>query len=206
VPHELWGRANDTWGSPLLPWEIGAFGQLVRMTAGKPTLQQHARRRQRLHAVYGLPSPLLPPTNSCLTALGSAADQPVAFTLASPHKLVLSRPQFMRDRLRIRDVQLYIRDLLTEYAALQRFTPVQSAHARCMDWQRLLLEFEWPHYSEVSCRLGRCACVSHLGASQRWSDSAPVLMRVIYCGISSASATICMGTIGTSRPEVVVLT
>lgn len=59
----------------------------------------------------------------------------------------------MRDRLRIRDVQLYIRDLLTEYAKLQRFTPVQSAHARCMDWRRLLLEFEWPHYSEVSRRV-----------------------------------------------------
>ena len=64
--------------------------------------------------------------------------------------LPLPPPQFMRDRLRIRDVQLYIRDLLIEYAKLQRFTPVQSAHARCMDWQRLLLEFEWPHYSEVS--------------------------------------------------------
>jgi hypothetical protein len=65
----------------------------------------------------------------------------------------------MRNRLRIRDVQLYIRDLLTEYAKLQRFTPVQSAHARCMDWRRLLLEFEWPHYSEVNWH-----CCAH-----RWS-------------------------------------
>ena len=29
LPHELWGRANATWGSALLPWEVGAFGQLV---------------------------------------------------------------------------------------------------------------------------------------------------------------------------------
>lgn len=64
--------------------------------------------------------------------------------------VLLVLPQFMRDRLRIRDVQLYIRDLLIEYAKLQRFTPVQSHHARCMDWERLLLEFEWPHYTEVS--------------------------------------------------------
>ena len=71
-------------------------------------------------------------------------------TLPLPHL------QFMRDRLRIRDVQLYIRDLLTEYAKLQRFTPVQSAHARCMDWRRLLLEFEWPHYSEVSRTFDVC--------------------------------------------------
>lgn len=32
VPHELWKRANATWGSQLLPWEIGAFGQLVTLS------------------------------------------------------------------------------------------------------------------------------------------------------------------------------
>jgi hypothetical protein len=31
LPHQLWDRANATWGSALLPWEIGAFGQLVSM-------------------------------------------------------------------------------------------------------------------------------------------------------------------------------
>lgn len=31
VPADLWGRAQDAWGSDLLPWEIGAFGQLVRL-------------------------------------------------------------------------------------------------------------------------------------------------------------------------------
>ncbi len=29
VPKQLWRRAKDAWGSELLPWEIGAFGQLV---------------------------------------------------------------------------------------------------------------------------------------------------------------------------------
>jgi hypothetical protein len=57
----------------------------------------------------------------------------------------------MRDRLRIRDVRLYIRDLLMEYASLQKFKPKPMPLARCMDWQRLLMEFEWPHYKEVSC-------------------------------------------------------
>ena len=33
IPDQLWGRANATWGSPLLPWEIGAFGQLVSASA-----------------------------------------------------------------------------------------------------------------------------------------------------------------------------
>ena len=33
IPNKLWGRANTTWGSPLLPWEIGAFGQLVSANA-----------------------------------------------------------------------------------------------------------------------------------------------------------------------------
>lgn len=59
-------------------------------------------------------------------------------------------PQFVRDRLRMRDVRLYIRDLLTEYAKLQKFTPQISPTARCMDWQRMLQEFVWPHYKEAS--------------------------------------------------------
>ena len=56
----------------------------------------------------------------------------------------------MRDRLRIRDVRLYIRDLLTEYAKLQKFKPKPNPLARCLDWERLLMEFEWPHYKEAS--------------------------------------------------------
>ncbi len=59
-------------------------------------------------------------------------------------------PQFVRDRLRMRDVRLYIRDLLTEYAKLQKFKPQISPTARCMDWQRMLQEFVWPHYKEAS--------------------------------------------------------
>ena len=47
------------------------------------------------------------------------------------------------------DLRLYVRDLLTEYAALQRFEVKPSYHARCMDWGRMLAEFEWPHYSKV---------------------------------------------------------
>lgn len=56
----------------------------------------------------------------------------------------------MRDRLRIRDVRLYIRDLLKEYAKLQKFKPKPTPLARCMDWERLLMEFDWPHHKEVT--------------------------------------------------------
>jgi hypothetical protein len=48
------------------------------------------------------------------------------------------------------DLRLYVRDLLTEYAKLQRFDVKPSHHARCMDWDRMLAEFEWPHYSKAS--------------------------------------------------------
>jgi Glycosyl transferase family 90 len=66
--------------------------------------------------------------------------------------------QFMRDRLRIRDVRLYIRDLLSEYASLQKFKPKPNPLARCLDWERMLMEFEWPHYKEVSAH----AAVQHV--------------------------------------------
>jgi hypothetical protein len=48
------------------------------------------------------------------------------------------------------DLRLYIKDLLTEYAQLQRFDVKLSYHARCIDWERMLTEFEWPHYSKVT--------------------------------------------------------
>jgi hypothetical protein len=50
------------------------------------------------------------------------------------------------------DLRLYVRDQLTEYAKLQRFEVKPSYHARCMDWERMLAEFEWPHYSKVGFR------------------------------------------------------
>lgn len=59
-------------------------------------------------------------------------------------------PQFMRDRLRVRDVRLYIRDLLGEYAKLQKFKPKPKPLARCLDWERLLMEFDWPHHKEAN--------------------------------------------------------
>lgn len=78
---------------------------------------------------------------------------------STPHQSELPTPdyrdtsmQFMRDRLRIRDVRLYIRDLLAEYASLQKFKPKPNPLARCLDWERMLMEFEWPHYKEVSAR------------------------------------------------------
>jgi len=55
--------------------------------------------------------------------------------------------------MRMRDVRLYIKDLLTEYAKLQKFQPQPSHKARCMDWQRMLQEFAWPHYSKVGLRV-----------------------------------------------------
>lgn len=58
--------------------------------------------------------------------------------------------QFVRDRLRIRDVRLYVKDLLLEYHRLQKFSPVVSKRARCIDWERMLEEFQWPHYNEVT--------------------------------------------------------
>jgi hypothetical protein len=50
------------------------------------------------------------------------------------------------------DLRLYVKDLLTEYAQLQRFDVKPSYHARCIDWARMLTEFEWPHYSKVRPR------------------------------------------------------
>jgi hypothetical protein len=50
------------------------------------------------------------------------------------------------------DLRLYVKDLLTEYAQLQRFDVKPSYHARCIDWERMLTEFEWPHYSKVRPR------------------------------------------------------
>jgi Glycosyl transferase family 90 len=76
--------------------------------------------------------------------------------------------QFMRDRLRIRDVRLYIRDLLKEYASLQKFKPKPTPLARCMDWERLLMEFEWPHFKEVSVQ-----------GSLRWSSVA--MFQYVQC-------------------------
>ena len=71
--------------------------------------------------------------------------------------------QFVRDRLRIRDVRLYVKDLLLEYHRLQQFTPRVSPRARCIDWARMLQEFEWPHYKEVgSC--GICTVTAVLAA------------------------------------------
>jgi len=49
----------------------------------------------------------------------------------------------------LRDVRLYIKDLLGEYAKLQMYKPQIAPLARCMDWQRMLHEFAWPHYSQV---------------------------------------------------------
>lgn len=59
--------------------------------------------------------------------------------------------QFLRDHLRTTDVRLYVRDMLTEYARLLRFSPQRTPHAECMDWRRMLAEFAWPHFKEVSC-------------------------------------------------------
>jgi hypothetical protein len=33
---------------------------------------------------------------------------------------------------------------LQEYAALQRFTPFRSEHAKCMNWERMIAEFSFP--------------------------------------------------------------
>ena len=52
--------------------------------------------------------------------------------------------QFLAAHLRLEDVRLYGRDLLVEYAALQRFTPFRSEGARCMNWARMLQEFGFP--------------------------------------------------------------
>lgn len=35
---------------------------------------------------------------------------------------------------------------------MQKFKPAPAPLARCIDWERMLMEFEWPHYKEVSTR------------------------------------------------------
>ena len=66
----------------------------------------------------------------------------------------LVHTQFVRDRLRMADVRLYARDLLTEYAKLQRFKPEVAPYARCLDWARMLQEFDFPHHKDVRvCQL-----------------------------------------------------
>jgi hypothetical protein len=79
-----------------------------------------------------------------------AANDSTACCLWRSDRRVIA-PQFVRDRLRIRDVRLYVKDLLLEYHRLQQFEPRVSPRARCMDWARMLQEFEWPHYKEVGC-------------------------------------------------------
>ena len=50
-------------------------------------------------------------------------------------------------------MRLYTRDLLLEYAPLQRFTPFRSEGARCMNWARMLAEFGFPHKAPNYVRL-----------------------------------------------------
>ena len=88
---------------------------------------------------------------SALPPLVHAAKSATACCVWRSDRRVIA-PQFVRDRLRIRDVRLYVKDLLLEYHRLQQFEPRVSPRARCIDWARMLQEFEWPHYKEVGCR------------------------------------------------------
>lgn len=39
---------------------------------------------------------------------------------------------------------------------LQKFEVKPTYNARCMDWERMLAEFEWPHYSRVGPAANIC--------------------------------------------------
>ena len=54
------------------------------------------------------------------------------------------RVQFLTEHLRMRDVRMYVRDALRQYASLQSFTPQASWNAECYTGQMLLAQFGFP--------------------------------------------------------------
>lgn len=57
--------------------------------------------------------------------------------------------QFVRDHVRMHDVRLYIRDLLREYAALQKFKPKKHTNSICYTGRLLLEQFGKPHVRDA---------------------------------------------------------
>ena len=59
-----------------------------------------------------------------------------------------SAVQFLAEHLRMRDVRMYIRDALSQYASLQAFTPQPSWNAECYTGQMLLEQFGFPYVAD----------------------------------------------------------
>lgn len=105
------------------------------------------------------------------------------------------------------DLRLYIKDLLMEYAQLQRFDVKPSYHARCIDWERMLTEFEWPHYSKVTCVMPGYTVVRCLSRPHAFG---PYTVRVLAqprerqqlccCRLSTVSFA-CCSALGSDRGE-----
>ena len=56
--------------------------------------------------------------------------------------------QFLADHVQMKDVRLYIRDALQQYARLQTFKPQPSWNALCYTGELLLEQFAFPNYEE----------------------------------------------------------
>ena len=61
---------------------------------------------------------------------------------------LLSAVQFLSEHLRMKDVRMYVRDALRQYASLQSFTPQASWNAECYTGDRLLEEFGFPYAAD----------------------------------------------------------
>ncbi len=64
-------------------------------------------------------------------------------------RLLLLLLQFLHEHVRMRDVRLYLRDVLQEYAALQQFQPYPHPQAVCYTGGRLQLA---PHLPRNTLR------------------------------------------------------
>ena len=56
--------------------------------------------------------------------------------------------QFLSEHLRMKDVHLYVRDALREYASLQSFTPLPSWNAEWYTVEKLLEQFGFPYAAD----------------------------------------------------------
>lgn len=66
----------------------------------------------------------------------------------------------------MKDVRLYIRDALRQYAALQVFKPQTSLNAVCYTGDLLLEQFGFPHPEDREVVLGAYPWLEHWAAQQ----------------------------------------
>ncbi|CAL5226901.1 g9774 [Coccomyxa viridis] len=67
---------------------------------------------------------------------------------AAPWNVAQAGHQFLAEHLRMRDVRMYVRDALSQYASLQIFTPQSSWNAECYTGEMLLEQFGFPYAAD----------------------------------------------------------